>query len=323
MSNQVISESNIDIRSVVRERYGSIAEKAQAGAKTDCCPPSSQESCCGTPDETSGMHSNQLSMVSKLYEDPNVTELPPEVTDISLGCGDPVTLAALQPGQTVLDLGSGGGIDCFLAGKKVGPTGQVIGVDMTASMIEMARANKEKIGAENVDFRLGEIEHLPVSDGSVDVIISNCVINLSPDKPQVFREAYRVMKPGGKLAVSDIVTDGPLPLEIKSNLSAWAGCIAGALDVRDYIRAIEEAGFVNVEITPSYWDQEVINSAVQQLEPEMATKVEKAKSEGKVVLVVSEGGDGEIIEIDNTEHFKDFDPQKAIYSAKIIAYKPV
>jgi SAM-dependent methyltransferase len=244
------------------------------------------------------------------------------VTDISLGCGDPVTLAALQYGQTVLDLGSGGGIDCFLAAKKVGPSGHVIGVDMTASMIETARANKRKIGAENVDFRLGEIEHLPVSDNTVDVIISNCVINLSPDKTQVFREAFRVMKPGGKLAVSDIVTDGPLPPEIKSNLSAWAGCVAGALDVRDYTRAIEDAGFRDVEITPSYWDQDVIESAVQQLEPELSAKVERAKLEGKAVLVKSEGEDGKVVEIVNKDGFQDFNPQKAIYSAKITAFKP-
>jgi SAM-dependent methyltransferase len=270
-----------------------------------------------------GFDSTQGKMVLEHYEDSGVLELPPEVTDLSLGCGDPVTLAGLQTGQTVLDLGSGGGIDCFLAAKVVGPTGRVIGVDMTASMVETARANRQKIGAENVEFRLGEIEYLPVADRDVDVIISNCVINLSPDKPQVFREAYRVLKPGGKLAVSDIVTNGPLPEEIRTNLNAWASCIAGALDVSETVQAIEDAGFVDVEITPTYWDREVIDSAIEQLDPELAAKLEKSKSEGKAVLLVGEAGDGELIEIENTGDFRDFDPQKDIFSAKITARRPV
>jgi SAM-dependent methyltransferase len=207
-----------------------------------------------------------MDKVALMYDTPDVGQLPEEVTGLSLGCGDPVTLASLQPGQTVLDLGAGGGIDCFLAAKQVGESGRVIGVDMTASMLEKARANKAKIGADNVDFRLGEIEHLPVSDGSVDVIISNCVINLSVDKPQVFREAYRVLRPGGKLAVSDMVTDGPLPDKVKDSLSAWAGCIAGAWDVNDYVGAIEAAGFVDVEVTPVYLDKQLLDDAIVQLE---------------------------------------------------------
>jgi ubiquinone/menaquinone biosynthesis C-methylase UbiE len=319
MNNKIVSPENIDIRAVVRERYGSIAEKAAEGTQVDCgCSPSqSQDSCCGPTDDT-----DSFNMVSKLYQDPDLAELPDEVTDISLGCGDPVTLAALKPGQTVLDLGSGGGIDCFLAAKKVGPTGKVIGVDMTAAMIEQARTNKDKLGAENVEFRLGEIEHLPVSDNSVDVIISNCVINLSPDKPQVFREAFRVLKPGGKLAVSDIVTDGPLPDVVKNNLSAWAGCIAGALDVRDYIGGIEAAGFTGVELNPTYWDREMIDAATEQLDPKLQQQIEAAKKDGKVVVVVNNVGNSEVIEIDDHMEFKDFDPQKAIFSAKITAWKP-
>jgi arsenite methyltransferase len=320
MTIQFVSPEDIDIRSVVRERYGSIAEKAAEGTSTvDCCGPSQGEgSCCGPADDR-----DTFSMVSKLYQDPDVAELPDEVTDISLGCGDPVTLASLKPGQTVLDLGSGGGIDCFLAAKKVGPTGKVIGVDMTAAMIERARANKAKLGAENVEFRLGEIEHLPVADNSADVIISNCVINLSPDKPQVFREAYRALKPGGKLAVSDIVTDGPLPDVVKNNLSAWAGCVAGALDVKEYISGIQNAGFENVELTPSYWDQDIIEAAVEQLDPEVAQKVEEAKQQGKAVLILNEGDGSKVIEVNPSDGFENFDPQKAIFSAKITARKPV
>ena len=318
MSDQVISEGKTDIRTVVRERYGAIAEKAKAGTKTSCCEPTqTQSSCCGSTDADSA----QISMVAKMYADPDVADLPSDVTDISLGCGDPVTLAALTPGQTVLDLGSGGGIDCFLAAKKVGPTGKVIGVDMTAAMIEKARANKEKIGAENVEFRLGEIEHLPVADNTADVIISNCVINLSPDKHQVFREAYRVMKPGGKLAVSDIVTDGPLPDAIKNSLSAWAGCVAGAMDVNDYMGAIEAAGFENVEVRPTYWDESFFEAALDQLGPELKAQAKQAQTDGKAVFIVKESSDGDVIEFDLSEN-QDFDPRKAVYSAKVTAYKP-
>ena len=250
-----------DIRSAVRERYGKIAETFQPKTTASCCGPSNS-SCCSS--ETSG--------IVPLYETPEAANLPGEVTGLSLGCGDPIAIASLQPGQTVLDLGSGGGIDCFLAAQKVGPSGRVIGVDMTPAMLEKARLNKAKMGVENVEFRLGEIEHLPVADSSVDVIISNCVINLSPDKEQVFREAYRVLKPGGRLAVSDMVTDGPLPAEIKNSLSAWAGCVAGALDVKDYLAAIEGAGFVEAGLTPVYLPPETIDEAAAQLGDELDLK---------------------------------------------------
>ena len=179
-----------DIRQAVRKRYGQIAENTRPDQPADCgCGPA-ENSCCGGDASV-----EQMAQVSRLYEDPDALSLPEEITNLSLGCGDPITLAALEPGQTVVDLGSGGGIDCFLAAKKVGETGKVIGVDMTPSMLDRARANKAKLGADNVEFRMGEIEHLPVEDSSVDVIISNCVINLSPDKPQVFREAFRVLNP--------------------------------------------------------------------------------------------------------------------------------
>ena len=251
-----------EIRIHVRDHYGKIAQGFQAGQPAGCGCGTSDSSCC-TPEG---------SAVSTLYQIAEVSELPPEVTDISLGCGDPITLAELHPGQVVLDLGSGGGIDCFLAGQKVGPTGQVIGVDMTPAMLDRARANKQKLAAENVEFRLGEIEHLPVADAQVDVIISNCVINLSPDKPQVFREAYRVLKPGGKLAVSDIVTDGPLPAGIRDSLSAWASCVAGALDVKDYLAAIQQAGFGEITLGRSNLPVEMVEEGISQL-GEMGVKV--------------------------------------------------
>ena len=252
-----MSENTIqseEIRSAVRQRYGQIARDFDQTAAS-CCGPSD---CCG------GSESN-VTMVEGLYETPDVAELPFDVTGMSLGCGDPVTLATLQPGQTVVDLGSGGGIDCFLAAKQVGRSGHVIGVDMTSDMLEKARANARKMGAENVEFRLGEIEHLPVGDEMVDVVISNCVINLSPDKPQVFREAYRVLRPGGRLAVSDIVTRVELPPEVMADLGSWAGCVAGAWVDKDYVGAIEEAGFVDVRIEAKELDEQVIADGADQL----------------------------------------------------------
>jgi arsenite methyltransferase len=172
----------------------------------------------------------------------------PQGADLGLGCGNPTALASLQPGETVLDLGSGGGIDCFLAAEAVGPAGRAIGVDMTAEMIERARENARNSGADNVEFRLGEIEHLPAADRSADVIISNCVVNLSPDKPQVFREAFRVLKPGGRLFISDIVLLKPLPDEVKESIEAYVGCVAGASMKAEYLGAIEAAGFQNIEV---------------------------------------------------------------------------
>lgn len=282
----------LDVRTAVRDRYAKIADTFDVGTQaTDCgCSTSSSTSCCGDEKDDTA----QLAAVEKLYETPDAAALPDEVTGLSLGCGDPITLAALTPGQTVLDLGSGGGIDCFLAGQRVGPEGRVIGVDMTAAMLEKARANKDKLGADNVEFRLGEIEHLPVSDESIDVIISNCVINLSTDKPQVFREAFRALRPGGKLAVSDMVTDGPLPDTVKASMSAWAGCVAGALDVEDYIAGIKAAGFVDVELDPVYLDREFIDDGIRQM-----------------------GGEYDIGDMPREAIYK------AVFSAKITARKPV
>jgi len=211
-----------------------------------CCSPTApaENSCCG--EESLAQDDVVISRIADLYRNADISDLPAAVTDVAFGCGNPTAIAALEPGQVVLDLGSGGGIDCFLAAKMVGPTGRVIGVDMTPEMIRLARKNAEKVGAPNVEFRLGEIENLPVADESVDVIISNCVINLSPDKPRVFREAFRVLKPGGRLQVSDIVWTRPVPEEIRSDMEKWAGCIAGALLESEYLDHIRAAGFVDV-----------------------------------------------------------------------------
>ena len=228
--------SDEDIKQAVRERYGQIARDFRPEAGAACCGPTS---CC-----------DDRGAAVRLYADETLTELPPEVTGLALGCGDPLRIHRLQPGQTVLDLGSGGGIDCFRAAQQVGPAGHVIGVDMTPEMIDRARRNAQQLGLTNVEFRLGEIEHLPVADASVDVIISNCVINLVPDKRQVFREAYRVLRPGGWLSVSDIVTRGELPEGLRRSLAAWTGCLAGAVDVEEYIAGLGEAGFEEVQVTP-------------------------------------------------------------------------
>jgi arsenite methyltransferase len=241
--------------------------------------------------------------------------LPEEVTELSMGCGDPITLASLKPGQTVLDLGSGGGIDCFMAAKKVGEAGHVIGVDMTAEMLEKARLNQSRMGFKNVEFRLGEIEHLPVADNTVDVIISNCVVNLSPDKPQVFREAFRVLRPGGKFAVSDIVTDGPLPQEVKDSLTAWAGCVAGALDVKEYLDGLKAAGFTNIELTPVYFDQETIDEAVKQVEGSSCCG-------GGTSLVMSDGVKVNVVKLDENIQLGDKPVREVVFSAKITAHKP-
>jgi len=185
---------------------------------------------------------------TKIGYSPQELDSIPEGADLGLGCGNPTALASLRPGEVVLDLGSGAGIDCFLASQAVGDTGRVIGVDMTAEMIDRARANARASEVDNVEFRLGEIEHLPVVDGSVDVIISNCVVNLSPDKPQVFGEAFRALKPGGRMFLSDIVLLKTLPDDIRESIEAYVGCVAGASMKQDYLAAIEAAGFRDVEI---------------------------------------------------------------------------
>lgn len=224
-----------EIHEVVQGRYGSIA----AGAQRGCCDSNNrddQTDCCG--------ENGKL----ELYDAGMLMDLPVDVTGLSLGCGDPVTIAALNPGEVVLDLGSGGGIDCFLAAKQVGESGRVIGVDMTPEMLEKANQNKAQMGVDNVEFRHGQIEALPVEDNSVDVVMSNCVINLSPDKAAVFAEAFRVLKPGGRVAVSDIVTEGEFSDELRADTARWAECVTGAIDVDEYTGLMREAGFVNIQV---------------------------------------------------------------------------
>lgn len=315
MEEKSKTQEGEDVRSEVRRHYASVVTEFEVTPSASCCGPAEADSCGCGPSEAI-----DIDMVSKLYEASDLSDLPEEVTGISMGCGDPVTLASLEPGQTVLDLGSGGGIDVFLASKQVGETGHVIGVDMTAVMIEKARANQEKVGASNVEFRLGEIEHLPVGDNTVDVIISNCVINLSPDKPQVFREAFRVLKPGGRIAVSDIVTNGPLPETIKQNMAAWAGCIAGALEVDDYIAAIEDAGFVDVELEPVYMDKEIIEEAIDQLE--LREQIKSGESREPRAVMIVDGKKAVPVELEATGLEYEASVYQAVFSAKVKARKP-
>jgi arsenite methyltransferase len=226
-----------DIKKQVRKRYAQAAK-----TKASCCIPSSSPCCSGQPELDQEKTSQMVGYSSK--------ELAgiPEDANLGLGCGNPTALASLKAGETVLDLGSGGGIDCFLAAKKVGPTGRVIGVDMTPEMLDRARENARKTETANVEFRLGEIENLPVADNSVDVILSNCVINLSTDKPRVFREAFRVLRPGGRMMISDLALKKPLPKAVRDSVEAYVACIAGALVKNDYLDAIREAGFKDVKV---------------------------------------------------------------------------
>src|SRR3954451_6441288 len=238
-----------DIKEMVRVRYGSIAEAASAEA--GCCAPTT--SCCGpaaTPDTKSlrmGYSAEELAAV-------------PEGANLGLGCGNPQAIADLKPGETVIDLGSGAGFDCFLASDRVGETGHVIGVDMTHEMLKKARDNAARIGARNVEFRLGEMEHLPVADNTADVILSNCVINLVPDKAQVFREAFRVLKHGGRLAISDVVNQAPLPDKLQGDATLLCSCVAGAAPAGKIEAWLAEAVFVDVRVTPKAESRKLIST---------------------------------------------------------------
>lgn len=217
-----------EIKGFIRKRYGEIAR--------------TRRSCCG-----SSTRAHVDAALSMGYSEEDLRDVP-EASNMGLGCGNPTALASLKEGETVLDLGSGSGFDVFLAAKRVGPSGNAIGVDMTEEMVLKAKAAASKYGYKNVEFRLGEIENLPIEDNSIDVIISNCVINLSPDKERVFQEAYRVLKTGGRIMISDLVTEGELPESIRKSFDAWAGCVAGALEKNQYLTTIKRAGFKNVKI---------------------------------------------------------------------------
>jgi arsenite methyltransferase len=251
------------IKEAVCQAYGDIASRfVGEPSRASCCGPSQPASCCDPSEVTV----ENAGAAARFYSTEELAGLPDTVTGISMGCGNPIAIAGLQPGEVVLDLGSGGGIDCFLAAKQVGPEGRVIGLDMTPDMIRLARRNAKKMGATNVEFRYGEMEEMPIPDESVDVIISNCVINLSPDKDAVFGEAYRVLRPGGRMSVSDIVVDGDLPQAIRSRLDAWASCIAGALDESVYLDKIRAAGFEEVEVVSrDYTDPDQITEEEMQL----------------------------------------------------------
>jgi len=228
------------VKDVVKEKYGQAALRVVAGEGNGCCG-SSPSSCCSGGDP----------ITSNLYDQLQKDELPEAAVLASLGCGNPTALAQLAPGEVVLDLGSGGGIDVLLSAKRVGPAGKAYGLDMTDEMLALARENQRKAGVENVEFLKGEIENIPLPDGSVDVIISNCVINLSADKDRVLREAFRVLKPGGRFAVSDVLTRGEVPEEIRKNMLLWAGCVAGALDENEYRAKLAAAGFEAIGIEPT------------------------------------------------------------------------
>src|SRR5277367_5823249 len=229
--------STTDIKDVVKEKYGQAALRVKTGGSS-CCG-ANPGSGCGDP------------ITTNLYDSSQAAQIPEEALLASLGCGNPTALAQLIPGETVLDLGSGGGIDVLLSARRVGPTGKAYGLDMTDEMLALANDNKRKAGVDNVEFLKGEIESIPLPNDSVDVIISNCVINLSADKDRVLREAFRVLKPGGRFAVSDVVTRGEVPPEVRQSMLLWVGCIAGALEENDYRSKLAAAGFAEIEVEPT------------------------------------------------------------------------
>jgi len=264
-----------EIKHKVKEGYGRVAVE--------------NRSCCGAPSSCCGSSASIQSIGEMIgYSKEEMSQVP-EGANLGLGCGNPVALASLRQGQTVLDLGSGAGFDCFLAAKAVGEQGRVIGVDMTPEMVAKARENANKGGFRNVDFRLGDIENLPVPDGSVDVILSNCVINLSPEKPKVFAEACRVLKPGGKLTLSDVVLLRPLPSVLASSAAAYLGCVAGASLKSDYIDMLRAAGFVDVQVvgeSPFYLGEAVADPIVQAIIAEAKLTPEKVQEIGKSIASI-------------------------------------
>jgi arsenite methyltransferase len=229
-----------NVKEVVREKYGQAASRVTSGSGSPCCR-----------HDSSALEGSSDPITSNLYDAAQEGEVPGTALKASLGCGNPTALAELKPGEVVLDLGSGGGIDVLLSARRVGPTGKAYGLDMTDEMLALARSNQAKAGVANVEFLKGEIESIPLPDNSVDVVISNCVINLSSDKDRVLREAYRVLKPGGRFAVSDVIVRGDVPREVREHMFLWVGCIAGALKDSDYFAKLAAAGFENIDIEPT------------------------------------------------------------------------
>jgi len=262
-----------DVREIVREKYGQIAQ-----TRGSCCGPVS--SCCGGG-QTAEILSSEIG-----YSKDELRSVPDDA-NLGLGCGNPTALASLREGEVVLDLGSGGGMDCFLAAQQVGPGGKVIGVDMTPDMVSLARKNAAKGNNKNVEFRLGEIENLPAADNSVDVVISNCVINLSPDKKRVFEETWRILKPGGRFMVSDIVLLKALPEAVKESVDALVGCVAGASLKEDYLEAITSAGFVDIHIvddTPFKMASDAVDPMVKSLVEGLGLSAEEVKDTARSVV---------------------------------------
>jgi len=279
------------IKKAVKLYYGKIA---LADEIPDGCGCMSEDAlCCQPPND------QPLNIGTKSYAEETLENLSSDITNLSLGCGDPVAIASLEPGQTVVDLGSGGGMDCFLAAAQVGQAGKVIGIDMTPEMIARARSNQEKLGITNVEFRQAAIEDIPLKDNSVDVIISNCVINLSADKQKVFQEAFRILKPGGKLVVSDIVIDGHLPESIVNDLSAWASCLAGALTVDELVSLLENSGFVEIRVQPYPRNSALVDPNTNQ-DPSQCNHANKSREDAEIS-----------------------DHQSAVFSAMISAVKPL
>ena len=245
------------IKEAVQQKYGEAALRARAGMKTGCG--------CGASCDADPITSN-------LYDDTQASDVPAEALLASLGCGNPTALAELKAGEVVLDLGSGGGIDVLLSAKRVGPTGKAYGLDMTGEMLALARENQKKSGLTNVEFLLGEIEHIPLPDNSVDVIISNCVINLSADKDRVIAEAFRVLKPGGRFAVSDVVVRGAVPADVRSSMELWVGCVAGALEEHVYRSKLAEAGFEAVDVEPTRVHDHIMSAFIRAQKPAKVAK---------------------------------------------------
>ncbi len=285
------------IKETVRNRYGEIAKaggvlpiksternpQKQMLPMASCCSPADastqlQVSCCGTEDFSTDKMAAYMGKLGYSKED---LASVPDGTNMMLGCGNPLALASLKPGETVVDLGSGGGFDCFLAAKEVAETGRVIGVDMTPDMISKARKNADKIQTKNVEFRLGEIEHLPIADNTVDIIMSNCVINLSPDKMSVYRDAFRVLKPGGRLAISYVVATPPVPDDIRNDLNLLSACIGGAATIEDTKKMLREAGFTGIRITPKENSREIVQEWVPRKSKKAADYVVSAYIEAR------------------------------------------